>query len=1007
MRTQRFWPILALLLLAAACFGQESTPVLVGGKRWAIVVGAGNYEHYSPLKYSVSDAKKFASKLNGFGFDEDTVRLLVDDAEPRLQPTAGHVLGELAALLADKRLVKSDLFVFYFSGHGVGLPSGDYLIPTDARPETVEQLGVPVKKVIERFVDAGLKNVLIIADACRSGEENKFGAELQKLADKANIAVMLGCEPGQQSREDSSLNASLFSHFLVQALDDPSLRDPASGALWARKVADSVSNATFKFDERNRGRFAQRPTSWTDPTRDVLLGVFGGSAKGDEAVRAFLNSAKGLNKESYAAAMNEYGARLFEADRLPEAIEVYKALDQLGELSPDSRYLLATALMVEDRSLESARVVLGFGNGDEVTNYYRDLAYASAISSAIPVEERLAAAKRAWDQTPTYAVGAIRWMQVKHYGKPEEKAAFLKEFSSSWTLTARQRAYLQGELETLNQDYKAAKAKFAEARKLPGDSPSNHDCDLAEYRAVLLAGVDSETEQFLKRMSKDPARGHYWCGLLAMFYQLNRRFDEMMVAVNGMLTDKTDAMVLWMAVKTAGHRAGEIAAKVAPIAARMPNAWKATLAAAMSDGLNKNGIIGAVQAYLNSKKNVDADADYVFESMVFLHACVQEARVQKQLAENGDQIFYQYGSSEMTPFLKDIGQDFEYWSVYLETMLNGQKHGLLGELVNRFFDPIQHLPDIRNELRSTLSMVYANCGDFERFDAIMRGGGTIGKDRVDIQLFNAAVLASRGKFAEARKALPDPKTVSTVFRSLCEAIDGWLLAEEGKKAEAAAIAKRLEDTREAYTQAALANLYLSLGDEENIEVFCNASRIQKEESFFFLHASALRRYIERIRAKDQKVADLLTFELDSGSPANPLLASLYFGKTPAVEAYAGTFEFSIAGNSDWYEEVKGTLTITILPSGRATGVAELNGAVRSVSGSVDKYGNLRGTVKGGDPEMSLTAKLAPAETYASCEYFTEPGMVVQLLRPNGHRMVWFCKPKLGVKKALFYARSSG
>ncbi len=176
---------LNIVLLVAFCMSpalaqEVGGSAIVGGKRWAIVVGAGDYEVFSKLKYTVSGAKAFASKLiESYGFSDDSVKVLVDDAGPKLTPTAGHILGELSVFLQEKRLDKSDLFIFYFSGHGVGLKSGDYLVPLDARPATVEQLGVPVKKVIEQFAAAGLKNVLFIADACRSGSENPFGAELR------------------------------------------------------------------------------------------------------------------------------------------------------------------------------------------------------------------------------------------------------------------------------------------------------------------------------------------------------------------------------------------------------------------------------------------------------------------------------------------------------------------------------------------------------------------------------------------------------------------------------------------------------------------------------------------------------------------------------------------------------------------------------------------------------------------------------------------------------------
>jgi phosphoglycolate phosphatase-like HAD superfamily hydrolase len=141
------------------------------------VVGAGDYEHLGRLRYAEGDAEKFARALVArLGFEEDAVRLLTDrSADPRLTPTAGHVIGELEALLADQRGAPSDLFVFYFSGHGVGLPEGDYLLPTDARRESALRVGLPVREIVDRLA---AERAMPRAPALRA-----VGTELRLLLD--------------------------------------------------------------------------------------------------------------------------------------------------------------------------------------------------------------------------------------------------------------------------------------------------------------------------------------------------------------------------------------------------------------------------------------------------------------------------------------------------------------------------------------------------------------------------------------------------------------------------------------------------------------------------------------------------------------------------------------------------------------------------------------------------------------------------------------------------------
>src|SRR5262245_50277381 len=96
---------LALCQSSAAVAAPSSDRLYVPGHRWALIVGAGDYEHLGRLRYAEKDARGLAQALVAhLGFEEDHVRVLVDHPdEPELSPTAGHVLGELESLLADRR----------------------------------------------------------------------------------------------------------------------------------------------------------------------------------------------------------------------------------------------------------------------------------------------------------------------------------------------------------------------------------------------------------------------------------------------------------------------------------------------------------------------------------------------------------------------------------------------------------------------------------------------------------------------------------------------------------------------------------------------------------------------------------------------------------------------------------------------------------------------------------------------------------------------------------------
>ncbi|MDF1800199.1 MAG: caspase family protein [Planctomycetota bacterium] len=303
---------LAFALLPSAAFPVPSSdadvlPELYApANRWALVIGAAEYPHLGSLSYSGSDATAFAATLTErFGFDESTVRLMTDTAEdPFLRPTTGNMFFQLRGILAEEQLEAGDLFVFYFAGHGIGQDGRDYLLPGDGARGTVADIGLDVEQVVGEIVEAGLENVLFVVDGCRTGDGNTFGARLWDLAEEANLAVVLSCAPGQVSNEDARLGGGVFTHHLIEALEDRrgEVIDKASGALWASRVAAKTRDAVRSYTARGFDG-EQEPWVWSDPTRDVLLGAE--LPQPDSELVAML--------DQLAAALEADEARLIEA----------------------------------------------------------------------------------------------------------------------------------------------------------------------------------------------------------------------------------------------------------------------------------------------------------------------------------------------------------------------------------------------------------------------------------------------------------------------------------------------------------------------------------------------------------------------------------------------------------------------------------------------------------------------------------------------------------------------
>ncbi len=287
---------------AGTALGQVETASFFSPNRWALVIGAGQYPNLGNLDYAASDAKTFSETLRtSYSFDQAQVSLLTDGSGSTARPTSAKIKAELDRILANPRLQKSDLFVFYFSGHGVSVKGKDLLMATDAKVEDAEKYGLPVQDVVTSIVKAGVQNVLIVTDACRSGEQNQFGNELIRLGREANIAILLGCAPGGRSYELPREGRGALTHFLVKAMEDESLRDTTTGALWASNLAERVQKDVETATAKEQGReFRQVPSVWCQRNQDIFLGAFVGRGGVSPAVLAQVQErGEGVTPEVY------------------------------------------------------------------------------------------------------------------------------------------------------------------------------------------------------------------------------------------------------------------------------------------------------------------------------------------------------------------------------------------------------------------------------------------------------------------------------------------------------------------------------------------------------------------------------------------------------------------------------------------------------------------------------------------------------------------------------------
>jgi formylglycine-generating enzyme required for sulfatase activity len=151
-------------------------------KRFALVIGVDEYQdtQISPLAGAANDAKALADALVRYaGFPQDQVILLASDQPLERRPTRGNILRRLSNL---RGLVPLDgLLLVSFAGHGMEREGRGFLCPTDAQISgdmgLLEDTAIPVEVMRERIRQTGVKQVVVILDACRNDPSGRGESE--------------------------------------------------------------------------------------------------------------------------------------------------------------------------------------------------------------------------------------------------------------------------------------------------------------------------------------------------------------------------------------------------------------------------------------------------------------------------------------------------------------------------------------------------------------------------------------------------------------------------------------------------------------------------------------------------------------------------------------------------------------------------------------------------------------------------------------------------------------
>jgi hypothetical protein len=196
-------------------------PPAVAARRLALVIGNDAYSRVSPLQNARSDARAIAVHLGRLGY---AVTLRTDLGERAIKDELRQFKSQVQG---------GDEVLFFFAGHGVQVAGANYLLPTDIRGDSEDQVrddALPLQKVLDDIQERKARFTLAVVDACRDNPFRSAGRAigtrgLAPTSAATGQMVMFSAGAGQQALDklgpDDRDPNGLFTRVLLRKLDRP------------------------------------------------------------------------------------------------------------------------------------------------------------------------------------------------------------------------------------------------------------------------------------------------------------------------------------------------------------------------------------------------------------------------------------------------------------------------------------------------------------------------------------------------------------------------------------------------------------------------------------------------------------------------------------------------------------------------------------------------------------------------------------------------------------------
>lgn len=182
------------------------------GKTWLIFIANSNYENYSSLSGPEKDLNNVRNALLQYKFDN-----IISKQNMTLVEMEKFFRIELRDLIKAQGV---NSILIWFAGHGKYTNETGYWLPVNAKKdEEITYYPIPYLKSNLNAYGKGLKNVLIVSDACESGPSFSLNNEKMtefdcKLLDASNNSAYVFSSTTNEKASDNSVFCETFTSIL-------------------------------------------------------------------------------------------------------------------------------------------------------------------------------------------------------------------------------------------------------------------------------------------------------------------------------------------------------------------------------------------------------------------------------------------------------------------------------------------------------------------------------------------------------------------------------------------------------------------------------------------------------------------------------------------------------------------------------------------------------------------------------------------------------------------------